>query len=61
MNVSSTGLESILRLGANVNVYMAHGGTNFGFEAGANTGPFKAGILVRTTYHSAVQGMPLHR
>jgi len=28
-------LDRILATGANVNVYMAHGGTSFGFEAGA--------------------------
>ncbi len=27
------GLEEILAMGANVNLYMMHGGTNFGFEA----------------------------
>ena len=35
-------LNEILEAGANVNVYMAHGGTSFGFEAGANTPPFQA-------------------
>lgn len=29
-------LREILDMGANVNIYMAHGGTSFGFEAGAN-------------------------
>ena len=32
-------LREILDLGANVNIYMAHGGTSFGFEAGANIAP----------------------
>ncbi len=36
VNTSAAGLDAILALGASVNVYMAHGGTNFGFEAGAN-------------------------
>jgi beta-galactosidase len=27
-----------LSTGANVNIYMIHGGTSFGFENGANTG-----------------------
>ena len=27
-------------MGANVNIYMMHGGTSFGFEAGANSPPF---------------------
>lgn len=42
-NVSASSLDAILSLGASVNVYMAHGGTNFGFEAGANAPPFQAG------------------
>ena len=29
-------LEGILRAGASFNMYMFHGGTNFGFMAGAN-------------------------
>lgn len=29
-------LDDILTMGASVNIYMAHGGTNFGFWAGAN-------------------------
>lgn len=29
-------LEAMLKAGANVNMYMFHGGTNFGFTAGAN-------------------------
>lgn len=32
-------LDDILRLGGHVNLYMLHGGTNFGFMAGANTAP----------------------
>ena len=31
----------MLDLGANVNLYMVHGGTSFGFNAGANSPPFK--------------------
>ncbi|MDP9867931.1 MULTISPECIES: glycoside hydrolase family 35 protein [Streptosporangium] len=31
-------LDELLTRGASVNVYMAHGGTNFGFMAGANAG-----------------------
>lgn len=31
-------LEEQLKLGANINFYMFHGGTNFGFTAGANFG-----------------------
>ena len=31
----------MLELGANVNVYMLHGGTSFGFDNGANTPPFQ--------------------
>ncbi|MET7639094.1 beta-galactosidase family protein [Streptomyces sp. NPDC005438] len=33
---AAAGLEEILRHGASVNLYMACGGTNFGFTAGAN-------------------------
>ena len=32
-------LDAMLEMGANVNMYMAHGGTSFGFGAGAN-GPY---------------------
>ena len=33
-------LSHMLDLGANVNLYMVHGGTSFGFNAGANSAPF---------------------
>lgn len=33
-------LDRILAMGANVNLYVMHGGTSFGFEAGANDPPF---------------------
>ena len=33
-------LRNILDLGANINLYMVHGGTSFGFNAGANSAPF---------------------
>lgn len=39
-NQSAVDLDEILATGASVNIYMAHGGTSFGFEAGANTPPF---------------------
>lgn len=32
-------LEEILKIGASVSIYMFHGGTNFGFMAGANLDP----------------------
>ncbi len=32
--------DKMLSMGANVNVYMAHGGTSFGFGAGSNSPPF---------------------
>lgn len=32
-------LDAMLSLGANVNMYLAHGGTSFGFTAGANLVP----------------------
>ena len=37
-NQSAITLDKILAMGANVNVYMVHGGTSFGFGNGANTG-----------------------
>lgn len=39
-NESAVSLNAILATGANVNVYMAHGGTSFGFGSGTNTPPF---------------------
>ena len=32
----------MLSRGANVNIYVFHGGTSFGFSAGSNSGPFLA-------------------
>lgn len=32
----STALDNMLEMGANVNIYMYHGGTSFGYMAGAN-------------------------
>ena len=40
-NWSAQYLDTILAMGANVNIYMAHGGTSFGFDNGANTPPFQ--------------------
>ena len=34
-------LDSMLSKGANVNIYVFHGGTSFGFKAGSNSGPFQ--------------------
>ncbi len=34
-------LEHVLNLGASFNLYMVHGGTSFGFTAGANNPPFR--------------------
>ena len=34
-------LDKMLSLGANVNIYLMHGGTSFGFGAGANFPPFQ--------------------
>ena len=34
-------LDKMLSLGASVNIYMMHGGTSFGFKAGANDAPFE--------------------
>jgi len=34
-------LDRVLNLGASFNLYMVHGGTSFGFTAGANTPPFR--------------------
>lgn len=38
INSVTTALDKILSDGANVNIYMFYGGTNFGFTAGANNG-----------------------
>jgi beta-galactosidase len=35
---TANALDSVLQLNASVVLYMAHGGTNFGFSSGANTG-----------------------
>lgn len=35
-SIVTAALDHILALGANVNIYMYHGGTSFGFTAGAN-------------------------
>ena len=43
-------LDEIMRMGASVNVYMAHGGTNFGFGAGANVATSGAYQSVPTSY-----------
>eukprot|EP01129_Flabellula_baltica_P011043 TRINITY_DN4755_c0_g1_i1.p1 TRINITY_DN4755_c0_g1~~TRINITY_DN4755_c0_g1_i1.p1 ORF type:complete len:628 (+),score=123.08 TRINITY_DN4755_c0_g1_i1:1051-2934(+) len=37
-------LDKILSLDGNVNLYMAHGGTNFEFWSGANASPYKSTI-----------------
>ena len=36
----TTSVEYILEKGGSINLYMFHGGTNFGFTNGANSGPF---------------------
>ena len=33
-------LDKMLSMGANVNIYMMHGGTSFGFSSGANSPPY---------------------
>ncbi|MFE7756011.1 beta-galactosidase family protein [Streptomyces sp. NPDC057429] len=46
---TAAALREILRCGASVNIYMAHGGTNFAGWAGANRrGPMQDGALVAT-------------
>ena len=40
-NYSAVSLDQILATGASVNIYMAHGGTSFGFDNGANIPPFQ--------------------
>ncbi len=37
----ASALDEMLGVGASVNMYMAHGGTSFGFGAGANAPPFQ--------------------
>ena len=34
-------LDEMLRMGANVNIYLMHGGTSFGFTSGSNYPPFQ--------------------
>ena len=34
--------DKMLGQGGNVNIYVFHGGTSFGFSAGSNSGPFLA-------------------
>ncbi|MFF1908776.1 beta-galactosidase family protein [Kitasatospora sp. NPDC058218] len=49
---SARALDDLLATGASVNLYMAHGGTNFGFWAGANhfgAHPYDAGYEPTTT------------
>ncbi|MGW1179522.1 glycoside hydrolase family 35 protein [Kitasatospora sp. NPDC002543] len=49
---SARALDDLLATGASVNLYMAHGGTNFGFWAGANhtgTRPFDTGYQPTVT------------
>lgn len=43
-------LDDILSAGAHVNIYMAHGGTNFGFWSGANTDDAGAYQPTTTSY-----------
>ena len=38
-NSSAKALDAILATGANINIYMVHGGTSFGFNNGANLIP----------------------
>ena len=38
-NASAKALDAILATGANINIYMVHGGTSFGFDNGANLIP----------------------
>jgi len=56
VNSSANFLDQMLAKGANVNVYVAHGGTNFGFENGANLNPFSPGkdirwLIIMSLYH----------
>lgn len=41
MKVITDGLDKMLAANANVNLYMFHGGTSFGFGSGANSPPFQ--------------------
>ena len=52
-------LRAMLELGANVNMYMYHGGTNFGYNNGADPAAFHPqttsyGILILFYFHSFV-------
>lgn len=48
---SAAGVSTILALGASVNLYMAYGGTNYGYNNGANAGGDGSGFApVITSY-----------
>ena len=52
-NASAKALDAILATGANINIYMVHGGTSFGFDNGANLIPtlaVKPKILYKNTW-----------
>lgn len=47
---AASALEEILNLGASVNLYMFHGGTNFGLMSGANEAPYPNYQATVTSY-----------
>lgn len=47
-------LDDMLKIGASVNFYMFHGGTNFGFYSGANYGGFYEPTVTSYDYDSAL-------
>jgi beta-galactosidase len=47
---AATALDEILALGASVNLYMFHGGTNFGLMSGANEAPYPDYQATITSY-----------
>ncbi|OZB79800.1 MAG: beta-galactosidase, partial [Microbacterium sp. 14-71-5] len=51
---SAAELEAILAAGASVNIYMVHGGTNFGYSAGANDKGFYRPIATSYDYDAPI-------
>jgi len=47
---AAAALNEILALGASVNLYMFHGGTNFGLMSGANEAPYPNYQATITSY-----------
>ncbi|WP_327092377.1 beta-galactosidase [Nonomuraea sp. NBC_01738] len=51
---SAADLETLLAMGASVNIYMVHGGTNFGYTAGANDKGIYRPIITSYDYDAPI-------